>query len=259
VNNGSTDNSLQVLGAFGDCVRVIDQENRGQAGARNRGIEESHGELIALLDADDVWEPAKLEKQVRLFDDPAVGLVYCGHTVVDERLQILETHVPTNRGNLLPLFAQSVAAAIVGGESAAVIRRCCFDQVGYFDPALSISAGWDMYRRICARFKVEVVPEPLMRYRQHGSNAHHRLAVYEHDLLLRLQKMFADPACAQVLPLRAQAYGRAYLALSGSHFQQGAWAKCLAYAGRAVAVWPRSLTYIASTPWRTLQRQPQFS
>jgi glycosyltransferase involved in cell wall biosynthesis len=254
VNNGSRDNSLDVLHAYGGRIRLFDQEDRGQAGARNRGIEESCGELIAFLDADDVWEPTKLEKQVPLFDDPSVGLVYCGHCVTDQDLNVLEVHLPTHRGRLLRRFAD-VSATIIGGESTAVIRKRCFDELGNFDPRLSISAGWDMYRRICSRYKVEVVTEPLMLYRQHGSNAHLRVTVYEQDVLLRLKKMFADPLSAELMPLKAQAYGRAYLALSGSYLHQGNWRKCLNYAAQALITWPPSLAYLLSTPWRTAARR----
>src|SRR5438477_3130042 len=129
VNNGSTDSSLEVLQRYEDRIRLFDQDNRGQAGARNRGIEESQGELIAFLDADDVWEPNKLEKQIPLFDDPSVGLVYCGHLVVDQELRTLGVCIPTNRGRLLRRFAENVASAIIGGESTAVIRKRCFDEL----------------------------------------------------------------------------------------------------------------------------------
>ena len=66
VNNGSTDNSLEILRSFGDKILIVDQANLGQSGARNAGLAKSTGELIAFLDADDLWEPKKLEKQMIL-------------------------------------------------------------------------------------------------------------------------------------------------------------------------------------------------
>ncbi len=79
IDNGSTDNSKQVLESFKKKypkIKIYFQKNLGQAGARNRGIDESKGNLIAFLDADDVWMPNKLEEQVKLFIDPDIGLVY---------------------------------------------------------------------------------------------------------------------------------------------------------------------------------------
>jgi glycosyltransferase involved in cell wall biosynthesis len=64
VDDGSTDNSAAIAESFGGVVRVLRQPNQGESVARNRGIEESKGEWIAFLDADDLWKPEKLEMQL---------------------------------------------------------------------------------------------------------------------------------------------------------------------------------------------------
>jgi hypothetical protein len=76
--------------------------------------------------------------------------------------------------------------------------------------------------------------------------------VYEHDVLLRLRKMFSDPAAARVHPLRRRSYGKSYLAIAGTHLHAGRWGKALVYVLRSVWVWPQSLCYLAgiSTRWR---------
>ena len=78
VDDGSTDETAEVVASFGERVRYIYQENAGVCAARNRGVAASSGDLIAFLDADDIWEPTKLEKQAAKFADPDVGLVHCG-------------------------------------------------------------------------------------------------------------------------------------------------------------------------------------
>src|ERR1700685_3541854 len=64
VDDGSTDNTLEKLAAFGNKIRVISQANAGPAAARNRGGEAACGEIIAFQDSDDTWMPTKLERQV---------------------------------------------------------------------------------------------------------------------------------------------------------------------------------------------------
>lgn len=255
VNNGSTDNSLEVLRGFGERIRLIDQPNQGQSGARNAGIAAARGSLIAFLDADDVWLAGKLEKQLPLFARPAVGLVYGGYTLASGSLEPRETRIPRLRGRILREFASGPAAVITGGESTAVIRKECFARVGDFDPELSISAGWDMYRRIASLYEVELVPEPLMLYRQHGNNASLRADVYEHDIEIKLRKMFEDPVSREVFPLKRTCYGRAYLAVSGHYLHAGkipASIRCLA---KAAMIWPEGMGYALGAPIRAIGRR----
>lgn len=68
IDNGSTDNSREILERYGDRITIIFQTNLGQAVARNIGISSASGDFIALLDADDYWEPSKLEKQLERVD-----------------------------------------------------------------------------------------------------------------------------------------------------------------------------------------------
>ncbi|MBI3558629.1 MAG: glycosyltransferase [Deltaproteobacteria bacterium] len=254
VDNGSTDNSLEVLKTFGRRIRVVAQENRGQSGSRNRGIEESRGKLVAFLDADDLWRPTKLEKQVPFFEDSKIGLVYTGVECVDANLKRTKLITPEFRGELLDKFI-SGGAVIQGGESTAVIRKECFERLGVFDPGLSICAGWDLYRRICGLYRVELVAEPLMQYRVHGTNAHGRIDIFEHDVLLRLEKMFADPLAQPIHARKDEAYAQSYLILSGSYFVAGQYAQALKFGALALAKKPsHSVRYIADLPLRYLRR-----
>jgi glycosyltransferase involved in cell wall biosynthesis len=255
VNNGSTDGSLGVLQAFGDRIRLVSQENRGQSGARNRGIAEARGELVAFLDADDAWLPGKLARQLKRIERPEVGLVYGGYWIADRELRPVRERIPRARGRILREFASGPGAVITGGESTALIRKQCFERVGLFDPELSISAGWDMYRRIAAHYEIEVVEEPLMLYRQHGSNASLRADVYEHDMELKLRKMFEDPAAREIWPMRRSCYGRAYLAVSGSYLHAGQPIESLRVLTKAAWTWPEGMGYALGFPLRALRRR----
>ncbi|MGE3260737.1 MAG: glycosyltransferase family 2 protein [Bacteriovoracia bacterium] len=255
VDNGSTDDSLQRLRRFGDRIRVIPQENRGQAGARNRGISESRGDWVAFCDADDCWSPTKLEEQLARFDRPSVGLVYTGYYLCDQDLRPMRQVKAKNRGRVLPLFAEGSAAVIPAGESSVLIRRAVLEQVGGFDEKLSISAGFDFYRRICQYFEVEAVAEPLVFYRQHPNSASRRSDAFARDYLRALEKMFSDPDASELLALRAACLGRAHVSLSGAFFQSRDFSASLRHL--LLGLWwsPRELKYVLSIGNRILQRR----
>src|SRR5262245_50863701 len=86
IDDGSNDGSPQILHRFSDRIRVIRQENRGLAAARNRGIDETNGAYLAFLDADDRWHPRKVATQVSyLQDHPDLALVFCDREWIDSR------------------------------------------------------------------------------------------------------------------------------------------------------------------------------
>lgn len=198
VDNGSDDESLEVLRAYSDRCRVIAQADLGQSGSRNRGVLETRGDWIGFLDADDVWLPTKLEEQLELVR-PEVGLVYCSLELTDADLQPAQVLEARHRGRILDAFADYPGEGVVlGGESTAIVRREALARVGVFDPSLSISAGWDLWRRIATHYEVDYVRAPLVQYRQHGGNLHGRLARYEADVRRASRKLFDDPAAVAV-------------------------------------------------------------
>jgi len=173
VNDGSEDDTRQIAERIDDPrVTVIHHaHNRGVAAARNTGIEAARGTLLAFLDDDDRWLPDKLAKQAPLFDDPAIGLVYCGVAIVDERGTVTRHAIPTRRGDIYRslLFKNCTSAS-----SVVVTRRACFEQLGTFDEDLPPFEDHDMWLRIARRYRVDFVPEPLTLF-----------AGYRHDRLNR--------------------------------------------------------------------------
>ncbi|HUF08090.1 MAG TPA: glycosyltransferase family A protein [Rhodothermales bacterium] len=124
VDDGSTDGSAQVVASYGSQVGYVQQANRGTAAARNRGVDESRGELLAFLDQDDFWAPAKLELQLNVLEDqPAVGAVF-GYV-----RQFVSPDVDdvARERFVCPDEPQEGYS-----PSAMIIRRSCFDEVGPF-------------------------------------------------------------------------------------------------------------------------------
>jgi len=193
VNNGSTDNSIEILQTFGDKIRLIDQPNLGQSGARNSGLAESRGEYIAFLDADDLWEPTKLEKQIRLMSE-YTQLVYCGISQFGEKaFGVPKVQMPKYNGKCMQFFLEQPGVSIViSGESTALFSRDLLNKVGAFDMELNSTAGWDFFRRCSSNTEFDFVNEPLVNYRLHGHNMSNSHDSVIKDMRLAYSKLFQD-------------------------------------------------------------------
>lgn len=255
VDDGSIDATPEILRQYAPRVQVITQANEGVSSARNVGIRASRGDYIAFLDSDDTWHAEKLERQVALFHTPSVGLVHCAMHVVDTDGRVIGTDRTGLRGKVLREIALLEGTAVQGGGSGAVVRKSVFETVGLFNTNLSTSADWDMWRRIACHYEIDMVRKPLVRYRQRVDSMHRNVALFERDMLAAFAMMFADPAAAQVHPLRRRAYSKLYMVLSGSYQHSGEWSKSVKYAARSVATWPPNAQYLLEFPVRFLRRR----
>ena len=255
IDDGSSDQSESVLRTYGDRIRWFRQQRQGVSAARNRGIQESRGELIAFLDADDLWQPEKLAKQAASLQRPSVGMVCCGLQFISPDGQLLGTTVAGQSGQVLKEIALLRWPGSPGLGSTALIRKACVDRVGLFDVGLSTSADWDFWRRLSCAFETEMVREPLVLYRLHRTSMHCNVDVFEHDMLRAFSRAFADPEAAAIHPLRRQCYGNLYVMLSGSYLHAGRWARSLHYAMRSILTWPPSAAYLAAFPVRRIRQR----
>jgi glycosyltransferase involved in cell wall biosynthesis len=255
VDDGSKDNSESVVGSYGDRVRFVRQKNQGVSAARNRGVKGSKGELIAFLDADDLWLPTKLEKQVhKIINDPEIGLVHCGFEEIDASGKRLDKSVDGMEGWVskeLLLFERPVVLAT---GSTGLIPRATFEAVGGFDGRLSTSADWDLCYRISRRQRIGFVPEALVLYRAHGRNMHANIRLMEHDVLLGYKKAFSerDP---QLRAIRRRSYSNAHMVLAGSYFRVGSYSDFGRHALTSLLYSPRTVTRMLSFPKRWWKRQ----
>jgi glycosyltransferase involved in cell wall biosynthesis len=193
VNNGSTDNSLEILKEFGDRIYLVNQKNLGQSGARKSGLSKATGDFIAFLDADDIWEPQKIEKQLLLFS-PRTELVYCGIRRFSENSKKrVSIYLPRFRGSCASAFVNQPGVSVVlSGESTAIFTRALLEKVGGFDPELNSAAGWDFFRR-CSKFtNFDFVPEVLVNYRIHDSNMSNNGLKTIPDIRSAYKKLFED-------------------------------------------------------------------
>ena len=213
VDDSSTDDSRSILATYGDRIRWFSQKNAGVSAARNRAIREARGAFIGVLDADDVWHPDKIERQLALMQGEEVGLVHCFARLIDADGNRIGTYTFGQSGWLLEEHAH-LRPTVNGGGSGALIRRRVFDEVGTFDPGLSTSADWDMWRRVISRYRIELVREELIDYRIHASAMHLDVDRYERDMLRALDRMFTDPLSAAARPYQRHAYSQLYFTLA---------------------------------------------
>jgi glycosyltransferase involved in cell wall biosynthesis len=161
VDDGSTDETPNILKGYSDYGFCFRQERAGQAAARNRGIRMSDSPYIAFLDADDYWLPTKLERQIAVLrQNPSVGLV-CSDCETIKQGQFVGAHF--GRAKVPPtgkLFERLVRDCFVFTPTV-VVRRKCLEEVGLFNESLSVSEDFNLWLRIAARWEIAVVPEVL--------------------------------------------------------------------------------------------------
>jgi len=209
VDDGSTDLIQDWLthNITDSRVKLIAQTNQGLSAARNTGIGHAQGEYIAFLDADDLWHPLKLEKQVDYLDQhPEVGLIYNWVAIINEL-----SH-PTGRvmkGNIQGNVLEEILQRNIIDCPSVLVRRQCFEKVGLFDRTLRSVEDWEMWIRIAARYPFAVTQEPLVYYRQHSNNMSKNWRVMEQAFLQVIEKSFQSvPAELQYLKNNSLGYAK---------------------------------------------------
>ena len=247
VDDGSTDETPEVLARYGDRIRALRQENQGVAAARNAGIAAARGDLLAFLDSNDAWLPRKLELQAARIDaDPELGLVHCGVDFEGSgiRLDGIE-------GSVASEILRLDRSVIIAHGSGVMVPRRVAEEVGGFDARMRVSEDWDFCYRVAARYRIGFVAEVLVLHARHPTGLQNDIARMEHGMLLALEKAFADPA---VQPLRRHTYGRLHRILSGCYFEQRRWGAFLRHFVKSVRWDWRNVGYFLAYPLRRLRK-----
>ncbi|MBK7801068.1 MAG: glycosyltransferase [Chloracidobacterium sp.] len=256
VDDGSTDDTEKVVREFGNRVRYIRQENAGVCAARNRGVAESSGEYIAFLDADDIWLPEKLEKQIAKFaEDKEIGLVHCGMREFDsETGETIRLHLDGGEGSVADNLLLWKEPVIVGPGGTVVVTREAFEKSGGFDTEMKVGEDWDFCYRVAREFRVGFVPEALVDYRSHSASAHRNVNEMERGMGRFYEKAF-DTEDDSVLKLRSRAYGNYHRVLAGSFFHVGRYSDFLRHAAMSVYYRPANSSYFLAFPLPSLERR----
>jgi glycosyltransferase involved in cell wall biosynthesis len=160
VDDGSSDNTQDILSAYGQKLTVVHQPNQGVSAARNRGIAEASGQLIAFLDSDDLWLPQKLSKQVEFFN-------LTPHAVINQTQEIwIRNGLRVNPKKRHLKFSGMIFGRLLDlclvSPSAVMIKKHLFEVTGLFDESLPACEDYDLWLRISCRFPVHLIDTALI-------------------------------------------------------------------------------------------------
>ncbi|MDJ0744920.1 MAG: glycosyltransferase [Xenococcaceae cyanobacterium MO_167.B27] len=205
VDDGSTDNTQEVVSQYRDRVSYIYQDNQGVAQARNRGLECAEGKYIAFLDQDDFFLPKKLSEQVAMLEqDDSIGLVNSGWDIVDQQGVKLSAVEPWHNLPQLDLMSLIVWKPVFLG--AMLFRRSWLDRCGKFDATLEQTPDVDLVLRLAGiGCPATWVKRATVAYRQHEKNASKNTSLQAQELDQILGNFFHDSSISpEVKALEAE-------------------------------------------------------
>lgn len=208
VDDGSTDETENVLRRYGGRVRYFRQDNAGQGAARNRGAAESDGEFIAFLDSDDTWLPEKIEAQVALMRaEPAAALAFCNYNAFGDNagkpgfdrapiLAGLPSRAVGEFGRVI--LATDLVTPILDDMYCQVpsfwlVRRALFDRVGGFDPSLREGGeDWLLAAKLALQGSF-VYDLRRLGYRREWPGSHSRSISWQRGLARAMATLGSNP------------------------------------------------------------------
>lgn len=191
VDDASTDETLDVLASFHDArLEVMSLPRCGPGPSRNRGVARAASDLIAFIDADDVWLPGKLAAQAAaLRDAPDAAVAYCWTEFVDEHGRHLYQAQPRFEGDV---YEAMLTRNFIDSGSNTLLRKAPFLAVGGFDETLPVVEDWDLYLKLAPRHPFVCVPELFVQYLQSTTSLSNRIELMEACFWRVSDRAFAD-------------------------------------------------------------------
>ncbi|MDM8538887.1 glycosyltransferase, partial [Desulfobacterales bacterium HSG17] len=159
-DDGSTDNTPEIISSYGNKIKAIYRENKGVSAARNRGIAIASGEFFAFLDSDDLWLTEKISSQIDFFNSNNKALI-CQTEEIWIRNGTKVNPMKKHRKKSGMIFEPSLLLCLIS-PSAVMIKRELFDIAGLFDETLPACEDYDLWLRITCKFPVFLIDKPLI-------------------------------------------------------------------------------------------------
>jgi glycosyltransferase involved in cell wall biosynthesis len=254
VDDGSTDGTARIAADAGAPVVCLCKPNGGVSTARNHGLAHAKGRYVAFLDADDLWEPEKLERQLALMTArPNIGACFTGYLRVDDAINVIDQEHARDYTDFCA--ALLLGSMVVQLTSTALVRRSVTDDVGGFDPAFSQCADWDYALRLSTRTSFAQLDAPLARYRQSSTSMSNDIALLESDTFAVLNKFFSTDSASPYRYLRRRCYSNHWMILSGSYLHAGLPREAVRCMLRGARLYPGNVRRPLTLPLRRTRRR----
>jgi glycosyltransferase involved in cell wall biosynthesis len=189
VDDGSTDETEQVLVPYRELIKYIRKENRGPASARNVGIKHSKGDYIAFLDADDIWLPDKLQSQIGFMKkNPEIQVLFTDCAIFDHQGLIMPSIKERYKVASCVTFEELLTEHFVA-MSSIIVKRSCLEEIGLFDETLIGAEDYNLYLRLARKFQFMYLDRVLVYHRKHEKSLSKCLEQMRHDELANLDKI----------------------------------------------------------------------
>ena len=166
VDNGSNDNTQEMLRDEFPQVRLLLEPEKGVSRARNKGIYEATGEWIAFLDSDDEWQPDKLEVQTREILGSENIISHTDELWYRNGVRVNPKNIHKKSGGYI--FDRCLELCCIS-PSSVMVKKTLFDEIGYFDEKLPACEDYDMWLRVCFKYPILFVDKPLtIKHGGHG-------------------------------------------------------------------------------------------
>ena len=247
VDDGSTDGTRDIVAAeFPDC-RLIAQENRGPAAARNRAIAESRGAWVAFLDADDAWLPGRLQTQLRLTSQHPEVSVWCGQALRRSRAAARHSSAGSVPGEDAPAPSMRLVSLEeflehnVVATSTVLVKRDALETVGGYDEQFRGPEDYDLWMRMAARLAIAFVDVPFAVYRDDPGQLSTDDRTFLPQVFRVLGKAYAPGGVLHGRPGKRAAMAYHCLACSRMAADRGALARAACLLLRSLFLWPRPI------------------
>jgi glycosyltransferase involved in cell wall biosynthesis len=250
VDDGSTDDTQELLRSYGDRLRFYRQENRGPSAARNLGVHHARGEWIAIQDSDDLYRPSHLEVLFRYVEaHPECRMVFANGAYLDRPEHGRDTIIPVGKSRRLArdgVTIEDIFQRSIVRLQAALISKSAYDEVGGHDESLRICMDLDLSFRLFMNFPVHYIDETVFQYRKHDGNTGKDEDLRLMENIRVIEKLLKNyPATRKLLGQQklARRIAYRYYRLAKGRRKRGHYRDALQAIEKAVCLYPLSVKY----------------